>query len=73
MVVIYKTYRAGNCNEDAEERNKAAKYIIQVMGSLNPHLRDVLDFQHYGINFFMSDFKLDVDSPYLYHHVKFYS
>jgi hypothetical protein len=32
--------------EDTEERNKAAKYIIQVMGSLNPHLRDVLDFQH---------------------------
>jgi hypothetical protein len=31
---------------DVEERNKAAKYIIQVMGSLNPHLRDVLDFQH---------------------------
>ena len=32
--------------EDREERNKAAKYIIQVMGSLNPHLRDVPDFQH---------------------------
>ena len=32
--------------EDPIERNKAAKYIIQVMGSLNPHLRDVLDFQH---------------------------
>jgi hypothetical protein len=27
--------------EDREERNKAAKYIISVMGSLNPHLRDV--------------------------------
>ena len=24
--------------EDREERNKAAKYIISVMGSLNPHL-----------------------------------
>jgi hypothetical protein len=31
---------------DREERNKIAKYIIQVMGSLNPHLRDVPDFQH---------------------------
>ena len=31
--------------EDDVERNKAAKYIIQVMGSLNPHLRDVPDFQ----------------------------
>jgi hypothetical protein len=52
--------------EDVEERNKAAKYIIQVMGSLNPHLRDVLDFQHklWDQLFIMSDFKLDVDSPY---------
>ena len=52
--------------EDREERNKAAKYIIQVMGSLNPHLRDVLDFQHklWDQLFIMSDFKLDVDSPY---------
>jgi hypothetical protein len=52
--------------EDVEERNKAAKYIIQVMGSLNPHLRDVLDFQHklWDQLFIMSDFKLQVDSPY---------
>ena len=52
--------------EDRGERNKAAKYIIQVMGSLNPHLRDVLDFQHklWDQIFIMSDFKLDVDSPY---------
>jgi len=52
--------------EDREERNKAARYIIQVMGSLNPHLSDVLDFQHklWDQIFIMSDFKLDVDSPY---------
>jgi hypothetical protein len=52
--------------EDRVERNKAAKYIIQVMGSLNPHLRDVLDFQHklWDQIFIMSNFKLDVDSPY---------
>lgn len=52
--------------EDKVERNKAAKYIIQVMGSLNPHLRDVLDFQHklWDQIFIMSDFKLEVDSPY---------
>lgn len=51
---------------DREERNKAAKYIIQVMGGLNPHLRDVPDFQHklWDQIFIMSDFKLDVDSPY---------
>ena len=52
--------------EDDVERNKAAKYIIQVMGSLNPHLRDVLDFQHklWDQLFIMSDFKLIADSPY---------
>ena len=52
--------------ENDEERNKAARYIIQVMGSLNPHLRDVLDFQHKLCDqlFIMSDFKLVVDSPY---------
>ena len=52
--------------EDRDVRNKAAKYIISVMGSLNPHLRDVLDFQHklWDQLFIMSDFRLDVDSPY---------
>ncbi|PRZ28232.1 DUF4290 domain-containing protein [Flavobacterium granuli] len=52
--------------ENPEERNKMAKYIIQVMGSLNPHLRDVPDFQHklWDQLFIMSDFKLDVESPY---------
>lgn len=52
--------------EDDVERNKAAKYIIQVMGSLNPHLRDVPDFQHklWDQLFIMSDFKLVADSPY---------
>ena len=52
--------------EDAVERNKIAKSIIGVMGNLQPHLRDVLDFQHklWDQLFIMSDFRLDVDSPY---------
>ena len=52
--------------EDAVERNKAAKAIIEVMGQLNPHLRDVDDYRHklWAHLFIMSDFKLDVDSPY---------
>jgi hypothetical protein len=52
--------------EDCDERNKLARYIIQVMGSLNPHLRDVPDFQHklWDQIFIMSDFRLEVDSPY---------
>ena len=32
--------------KDRDERNKMAKAIIDVMGNLNPHLRDVPDFQH---------------------------
>ncbi len=52
--------------QDRTERNKAAKYIISVLGTLNPHLRDVPDFQHklWDQLFIMSDFKIDVDSPY---------
>jgi hypothetical protein len=63
---LQKLIEQATAIEDNEERNKAAKYIIQVMGSLNPHLRDVLDFQHklWDQLFIMSDFKLKVDSPY---------
>lgn len=52
--------------EDDVERNKAANYIIRVMGGLNPHLRDVPDFQHklWDQLFIMSDFRLIADSPY---------
>ncbi|MAP81393.1 MAG: methionyl-tRNA formyltransferase [Aequorivita sp.] len=52
--------------EDKNERNKIAKGIIAVMGNLNPHLRDVPDFQPmlWDQLFIISDFKLDVDSPY---------
>lgn len=52
--------------EDKEERNKCAKAIIKVMGQLKPQLRDVEDFTHklWAHLFIMSDFKLDVDSPY---------
>ena len=52
--------------EDKEERNKTAKSIIAVMGNLNPHLRDVPDFQPmlWDQLFIISDFKLDVDSPF---------
>lgn len=51
---------------DRAERNRAAQAIIEVMGQLNPHLRDVDDFRHklWTHLFVMSDFQLDVDSPY---------
>lgn len=52
--------------EDVEERNKIAKAIIAVMGNIQPHLRDVPDFQHklWDQLFIMSDFKLEVEFPY---------
>lgn len=52
--------------EDPVERNKVANAIISVMGNLQPHLRDVPDFQHklWDQLFIMSDFKLEVESPF---------
>lgn len=52
--------------EDPVRRNNQAKAIINVMGQLNPHLRDVADFKHklWDHLFIMSDFKLEVDSPF---------
>ncbi|WP_348636639.1 DUF4290 domain-containing protein [Mariniflexile litorale] len=52
--------------ETKEERNKVAKAIISVMGNMQPHLRDVPDFQHklWDQLFIMANFELDVDSPY---------
>tara|TARA_R110002049_G_scaffold140720_10_gene301926 strand:+ start:2649 stop:3308 length:660 start_codon:yes stop_codon:yes gene_type:complete len=52
--------------EDSEERQKVAVAVINVMGTLNPHLRDVPDFTHklWDHLFIMSDFRLKVESPY---------
>jgi len=52
--------------EDVEERNKLARAIVDVMGQLNPHLRDITDFKHklWDHLFIISNFKLEVDSPY---------
>ena len=52
--------------ENRDERNRCAKAIIQVMGQLNPHLRDIPDFTHklWDHLLVISKFTLDVDSPY---------
>jgi len=52
--------------EDRDERNRAAQAIINIMGNLNPHLRDISDFKHklWDHLAIISDFKLDIDSPY---------
>jgi hypothetical protein len=52
--------------KDPEERNRAARTIIQIMGNLNPNLRDVADFKHKLWDHLMiiSNFDLEIDSPY---------
>lgn len=52
--------------EDKEKRQQQAQVVIELMGLLNPHLKNVEDFRHmlWDHLFFISDFKLDVDSPY---------
>ena len=52
--------------EDRQERTRQAKAVIAVMGNLNSTLRDSEDFKHklWDHLFIMSDFQLDVDSPY---------
>jgi hypothetical protein len=52
--------------EDREKRQQQAQSVIELMGFLNPHLKNVEDFRHklWDHLFFISDFKLDVDSPY---------
>ncbi|HEX7367285.1 MAG TPA: DUF4290 domain-containing protein [Pelobium sp.] len=49
-----------------EERNRYAQVVIDMMGFLNPHLRDVPDFKHklWDHLQIISKFKIDVDSPY---------
>ncbi len=51
---------------DREERQRNAYAVIELMGFLNPHLKNVEDFRHklWDHLFLISDFKLDVDSPY---------
>lgn len=63
---LQKMINHAKSRETKEERNKLAKAIISVMGNLQPHLRDVPDFQHklWDQLFIMSNFELDADSPY---------
>ena len=63
---IHKMIQQVMAEDDKEQRNKQAQAIIGIMGNLNPHLRDVADFQHklWDQLFIMSDFELDVDAPF---------
>lgn len=63
---LQKMINYAKSRETKEERNKLANAIISVMGNIQPHLRDVPDFQHklWDQLFIMSNFELDADSPY---------
>lgn len=52
--------------QDRDERNLCAKAIVQVMGQINPPLREQSDYTQklWDHMFIISEFKLDVDSPY---------
>ncbi len=63
---MQKMINHAKSRETKDERNKLAKAIISIMGNMQPHLRDVPDFQHklWDQLFIMSNFELDADSPY---------
>lgn len=52
--------------EDKEKRQRNAEAIVELMGFLNPHLKQIEDYKHklWDHLFVISDFKLDVESPY---------
>ncbi|MBP5693346.1 MAG: DUF4290 domain-containing protein [Bacteroidales bacterium] len=51
---------------DKAKRNEQIQAVVSVMGTLNPQLRDVVDFRHklWDHVQIISDFKIDIDSPY---------
>ena len=52
--------------EDKEDRTHCANSLIDIMGNMFPHLRNVNDFKHilWDHLAIMSDFQLDIDYPY---------
>jgi hypothetical protein len=52
--------------EDKAKRQEQAHVIIELMGFLNPQLKNIEDYKHklWDHLFFMSNFKLEVESPY---------
>jgi len=52
--------------KDRNERTAAAKRVVEIMANMHPKVRDVSDYMHklWDHLYFISDFQLDVDSPY---------
>lgn len=51
---------------DRDKRNQLAKSTVQLMGNMNPQLREVADYKHklWDHLAVISKFDLDIDSPY---------
>lgn len=52
--------------EDKDQRTKCAHSLIDIMGNMFPHLRNVNDFKHilWDHLAIMADFQLDIEYPY---------
>ena len=65
-VVVYRLDARATLPFWPERRQRNAQTVIELMGFLNPHLKNVEDFRHklWDHLFLISDFKLEVKSPY---------
>jgi len=63
---IQKMVMLTKAEPDKDKRNQMAQAIIAIMGNMNPHLRDIVDFKHklWDHLAIISEFDLDIDSPY---------
>jgi hypothetical protein len=63
---VQKLVNLAKTIEDREQRTKFAKVIVQIMGQMNPTIRDSGDFRHklWDHLHIIANFELDVDSPY---------
>ena len=52
--------------EDREKRNKAAKFIVNIMAQMHPQVKDTIDYKRklWDHMYIISNFQLDVDSPF---------
>src|ERR1700710_2245613 len=52
--------------EDKDSRQRQAESVVELMGILNPQLKSIEDYKHklWDHLFVISDFRLDVVSPY---------
>ena len=63
---IQKLVEYAKSIENKEDRQDVAEHILNIMGGINPHLKNVEDFKHllWDHLHLIADFQLEVDSPY---------